>query len=114
MAPKYIAFFVLLFIVGTVLGLVIEEGTIGEGQTSTLNSLLFWQELGSEESWGLLKTLGFVKDYFQALWNVLFWNFAFFEGPWMWVKWLIWIPLMAMAVWGLVMTFISLIQRVLT
>lgn len=114
MAPKYIAFFVFIFVVGTILGLVIEEGVLGVGEQSTLNSLLVWEQIGTEETWGVFNTLGFVSDYFGALWKALTWNFVFFEGNWVYLKWILWVPLAAMAVWGLVITFISLIQRVLS
>lgn len=114
MAPKYIAFFVFLFVVGTILGLIVEEGMLGPEQQSTLNGLLVWQQVGTEETWGTFTSLGFVGDFFSSLWNALTWNFVFFQGNWVYLKWILWVPLMAMAVWGLVITFISLIQRVLS
>ena len=114
MAPKYIAFFVFLFVCGTILGLVIEEGMLGETQQSTLNSLLVWQQVGSDESWGVFRTLSFLPDYFGALWNALSWNFVFFEGNWVYLKWILWVPLAAMAVWGFILTFVALLQRVLS
>jgi len=114
MPPKYIAFFVFLFVVGTILGLIIEQGTIGSSHQSTLNTLLLWRQVGSEESWGMLDIIAFVPNYFGALFKAAIWDFAFIQGGWIYVKWIIWTPLMAMFVWGLVMTFVSIFQKVLS
>lgn len=114
MAPKYVAFFVFIFVCGTILGVILEQGMLEEGHQSNLQALLVWQQIGSEESWGVFQTLGFVREYFAAIWSVLIWNFAFFDGNWVYLKWILWIPLAAMFVWGLVMTFIALLQRVLS
>lgn len=75
---------------------------------------MVWQQVGSEESWGVLQTLGFIGDYFASLWDALMWNFAFIDGGWIYIKWIIWAPLMAMAIWGFVITFISILQRTLS
>ena len=114
MYPKYIAFFVFIFVTGTILGLVMEEGVVAAGERSTLNTLLVWQQVGSEESWGTLDIVAFVPEYFGALYSAAIWNFAFLEGGWIYVKWIIWAPLMAMFIWGLVITFITIFQKVLS
>jgi len=115
MPPKYIAFFVFLFVVGTVLGLVIEDSTIGAGQQSTLNSLLVWQQIQSEESWGFLRIVALIPDYFASLWSAMIWDFSFLSGGVAtYIKWFVWAPLAAMFVWGLVITFISIFQKVLS
>ena len=115
MPPKYIAFFVFLFVVGTVLGLVIEDSTVSAGHQSTLNSLLVWQQVQSEESWGFLRIIGLIPDFFGALWSAMIWDFYFLStGLAVYVKWFIWAPLAAMFVWGLVITFIGIFQKVLS
>jgi len=114
LAPKYVAFFVFIFVCGTILGLVIEQGTVAAGQQSTLNSLLLWQQVGSEEAWGPLDIVALVPGYFAALFKAAVWDFAFLTGGWIYVKWLVWAPLMAMFVWGLVLTFLALFQKILS
>jgi len=114
MQPKYIAFFVFIFVVGTILGLIIEQETVSSSQQSTLSTLLVWQKVESEESWGMLDIIAFVPTYFAALFKAAIWDFAFINGGWIYVKWIIWTPLMAMFVWGLVMTFVSIFQKVLS
>jgi len=114
LAPKYIAFFVFIFIAGTILGLVIEDSSVGSSQQSTLNSLLIWQEMDTEETWGVMETIGFARAYFPALFKAFIWDFAFFTGQWIYLKWIIWAPLMAMAIWGIILTFLSIFQRVLS
>jgi len=91
-----------------------EDGTIGTGQQSTLNTLLFWRQFSSTESWGVLDIITHIPDYLMAVWKAAIWDFAFLEGGWIYVKWVIWAPLMAMFVWGIILTFISLFQKVLT
>lgn len=114
MAPKYIAFFVFIFVVGTILGLVIEDGTVGPDEQSILNSLMVWQQIGTEEAWGFWEIVSFVPGFFGALFDAAIWKFSFLTGGWIYIKWLIWAPLMAMFVWGLVITFISIFQKVLS
>jgi len=113
-APKYVAFYVFLFVVGSILGLVIEEGVVGAGEQSTLNSLLVWQQVGSEESWGFLDIVAFVPGFFTSLFKVAIWDFSFIDGGWVYIKWVVWAPLMAMFLWGIVVTFISIFQKVLS
>jgi len=114
MAPKYIAFFVFIFVVGTILGLVIEEGVVGATEQSTLNNLMVFQKLQTEEAWGFMEVVGFVPDFFSALFRASIWDFSFITGGWIYIKWIIWAPLMAMFVWGLVITFVSIFQKVLS
>jgi len=114
MYPKYIAFFTFIFVVGTILGLVMEEGVVGASEQSTLNTLLVWQQVGSEEAWGTLDIVAFVPQYFGALFKAAVWDFAFLDGQWIYIKWIVWAPLMAMFIWGLVITFITIFQKVLS
>lgn len=114
MALKYVAFFVFIFVVGTILGLVIEEGAVGTPEQSTLNGLMVFQSLQTEESWGFMEVVGFVPNFFASLFKASIWDFSFITGGWIYIKWLIWAPLMAMFVWGLVITFISIFQKVLS
>ena len=114
MAPKYIAFFVFIYVVGTLLGLLMEEGIMGIGEQSTLNTLLVWQQVQTEESWGFMQIVGFIPEYFQALFTASVWDFAFLTGDWAYIKWVIWAPLMAMFAWGMVITLIGIFQKVLS
>ena len=91
-----------------------EEGAVGVGEQSKLNTLLVMQQVGSEEAWGTLEIIAFIPEYFQALWSAAIWDFAFLTGVWIYIKWIIWAPLMAMFIWGLVITFITIFQKVLS
>jgi len=91
-----------------------EEGSVGPGEQSTLNTLMVWQQVGSEEAWGTLDIIAFVPEYFGALFSAAMWNFSFIDGAWIYLKWVIWAPLMAMFVWGLVMTFVAIFQKILS
>ena len=113
MAPKYIAFFVFLFVIGTFLGLVVEEATFGAGEQDTVNALTYWESIPSEESWGTWEMITFVPGYMGTLWKAAVWDFAFLTGPASYIKWFIWAPLMSMFVWGVILTFLSLFWKIL-
>ena len=111
MPAKYWAFFVFLFVVGTILGLLIEDSAVGPGEQSTLESLMIWQETQPEGGFGSFITTA--ASYFPALLRALVWDFSFLRGGWVYVKWIVWAPLMAMMVWGLIVTFLGAVQKVL-
>ena len=104
MPAKYWAFFVFLFVVGTILGLVIENANLGAAEQSNLEGLMVWTSTNIT-GWGTIITNA--PTYFVSLFNALFWNFSFLTGGWVYVKWLVWAPLMAMMVWGLIYTFVG-------
>ena len=79
-----------------------------------MNSLLVWQGVGTEESWGTWDIVSFVPQYFGALFKAAIWDFSFITGGWIYIKWIIWAPLMAMFVWGLIITFLTIFQKVLS
>jgi len=107
---KYWAFFVFLFIVGTIMGLLIENEAMGPGEQSTIQGLMVWQET-EDPTWGTF--LVAAPAYFGSLLKALVWDFSFLTGGWVYVKWIVWAPLMAMMVWGLIATFLSVVQKVL-
>lgn len=109
MPAKYWAFFVFLFVVGTLMGLWMENATVGAGEQSILQGLMIWQETQSS-GMGWIEA---VPDYFTFIFKALVWDFSFLTGGWIYVKWIVWAPLMAMMVWGLIVTFLSAVQKVL-
>jgi len=115
---KYWAFFVFLFVVGSIMGLLMENAYLGspsgnltEGvaEQSILQGLMVWQETESS-GMGWIQA---VPDFFTNLFKALVWDFAFLTGGWVYIKWIVWAPLMAMMVWGLIVTFLSAVQKVL-
>jgi hypothetical protein len=109
MPAKYWAFFVFIFVVGTIMGLLMENEMIGADEQSTLEGLMVWQETQSEG----MGWISAVPAYFNSLLKALVWDFAFLTGNWVYIKWIIWAPLMAMMVWGLIVTFLGAVQKVL-
>lgn len=114
MSPKYIAFFVFIFIVGTVLGFVIDNAQVGAEEQAKINALTYWQQIETDENWGVTQTIGGTPGYFNAIFQAAIWNFSFLTGPAVYIKWFIWAPLMAMFVWGVILTFISIFSRILS
>lgn len=111
MPAKYWAFFVFLFVIGTIMGLLMENQTVSAGEQSTLQGLMVWQETESEGGFG-----GFITTsvaYFPSVLKALVWDFAFLTGGWVYVKWIVWAPLMAMMIWGIMVTFLGAVQKAL-
>lgn len=102
MPAKYWAFFVFLFVVGTILGLTMENAMVGASEQSTLQGLMAWQET-DDPNWGTFILAA--PAFFTSLLKALVWDFAFLTGGWVYVKWIVWAPLMAMMVWGLIISF---------
>ena len=113
MSPKFVAVFVFIFVCGTILGLVMENDTVGAEEQSTLDHLLVWQQITSEEDWGPMDVIGFIPDFFSSLFKALLWDFSFIDGDLVYIKWIVWAPMMAMAIWGFVLTFLSIFTRAL-
>lgn len=117
MAIKFVTAYVFIYVVGSLLGLVMEMGGLASliAERGILNTLLVWQQIGSEEAWGTLEIVGSIPGYFGALWKCLIWDFAFLDTPvGDLIKWIIWSPIVAGAIWGFLMVVIAIFQRVLS
>lgn len=109
MPAKYWAFIVFVFVIGTILGLLIENSAVSAEEQSTLQGLMAWQETETGGGFGRFMTT--TAEYFPSLLKALVWDFSFLTGGWVYVKWIVWAPLMAMMVWGLLATFIGATQK---
>lgn len=87
----------MLWMVCSVLGLVIEDYYIGEsGQGGTLNQLMTSTGLTTEsgEPGNFKLTAALVSpDFYKAMASVISFNFAFFTGAWSVFRWIFFIPL---------------------
>ena len=111
MPIKYIALLVFLWVVGAIVGGVIEGSTLGVNETGVLNNLMSWSEVSTSEAWGPLKVIAALPDFFKSVFDLMTLDFAFFDGHWELVRWLLFAPLMATVVFGLIITFIGVYQR---
>lgn len=114
MSPKFIGFVIFVWVVGSILGGVLEQVQLGSSQEGVLANLTSWQQITTSESWGPWAMVTFVPNFFNSLWNMLTFNFAFIQGPMVYVKWIILAPLIGMLVYGAIITLIGIFQRSLS
>jgi len=111
---KYIAAAAFIWIVGA-LGAGIYEGiTYGTNSTSTLNGILSWSRIFTEQDFGVLEIPGIIVGFFGSLFDIITLNFAFLSGDYEIVRWLILAPITALLVFGVIVTFFGIFQRVVT
>ncbi len=114
LTPKYIAFIFFIWITGSILGTVMEQEQFGSTEETTLSQLTVWQEISSEESWGLFDVVSLVPGFFTALFQILTFQFAFITGPLVYIRWIVLAPITAMIMWGLTVVFIGILRRGIT
>ena len=68
-------------------------------------SVLKWQEL-----FGVIPIPLPNTEYFDVLIKMGTWDFSFFSGNWEYVRWIIFMPITAMLVFGLMVFLLSLIK----
>ena len=101
----------LAFILGTIISLIIEGVYIGQEQIDVLNELCGYSVLSTGGLMAIPKlAVGFIT---HGLPKMLLWDYAFFEGPYAMLRFFF-IPLSIAVVWGLIQTFISLAQGLLS
>lgn len=111
MPIKYIGALVFLWIVAAMVGAIIEGATLSGNETGVLDDLTSWTEVKTTESWGVFRAVGALPGFFSALFTVLTFDFAFFDGTWELVRWFVLVPLMVTVVFGLIVTFLGIFQR---
>ena len=111
MPAKYLALLVFLWVVAAVLGGVIEGAALGENETGVLNILTSWAEVNTAESWSIVKVVQALPSFFSSLFELMTFDFAFFDGGWELVRWFLFVPLMVTVVFGLITTFVGIFQR---
>lgn len=82
----------------------------GSTAPSRLNALLFYQISSSESSTGMLQTAGSPLKYLQNMWEMATFQYSFISGEAEIVRWILFIPLVAYVVFGILMTFWSLFR----
>lgn len=111
MQPRYIAFLVFIWIVGALLGAIMEEGIVGATQQTTLDKVLVWERVASDQAgWGIYTFAKATPEFLDGMFEMLTFQFSFLEDMW-WFRWLILAPLIALFAWALILTFISIMSK---
>jgi len=112
MPMKYVAFFVFIWIVGSLMGAVLEQGYLGPTETNQINAVLSFQILTTPVSGqGYVELPKPNTAFFSGLWQMATFNFKFLQGEWLILKWIIFGPLIAMVTYAFVLMFINLLTK---
>lgn len=83
---------------------VIEMTTLGEGEVSTLQALMTAPVVDlSNPISALTSVMSVGWDYLGNLWDVFWFNYSFFQGQWLLVKYIVFIPISIAMIISLVM-----------
>jgi len=113
MHPKYIALLVFIYTIGTLLSLLYEETYLSANEIGVLDGLLVWREMEIEQPWDVFKTVGPSADFFVSIFDMLTFNYSFLSGNEyvLLLRIILMAPIMALIVYGLIMTLIGLFSR---
>jgi len=112
---SWIAFFCWVFLGGSLLGAVMEASYLGEGERGILNQISFWQVIQEEQDWGFWEVAGIPYKFFQGMYSMITWDYAFINGTdWEVYKWFILGPLLTAFVYGIIMTLVGVFTREVT
>ena len=110
LSAKSVAAVVFIWVVAALLGGLYEMSWLGGAEQSLLNKVLFYNIVTTEGTWGSTELVGGPLGYLEALWQMATFNFSFITGEWELVRWIIFAPLTAYLVFGLVMTVIGILR----
>lgn len=117
MAPKFIAFAVYIWMLGMLVGVV------GDGvalfieasghEESTFRYLLSWGMVSVDQDFGPIEFALQMPSFLAAIFNIITLNFGWMNATeaGQLVRWICLFPLVAMFVWGVIVTFFGIFQR---
>jgi hypothetical protein len=125
MHPAWIGFIVFIALVMAALGAMAQGATLelGSAANSTadpnINNVLSYTEAWQDFDWGRLVIPTTHVVFFSSLFKLLVGQqnlYAVFPkaSPWLWIWMILWVPIIATVVFGLIMLFISTLYRLLT
>jgi len=77
---KYVAFFVFIWVTGSLLGAIMDEAYLGTGEATALDQMSFWQQISEEENFGTFEVIGAVGDFFVGFWKIVTFQYTFLDG----------------------------------
>jgi len=110
LSAKTVAAVVFVWVVASLLGGLYEMSWLGSPEQSVLNKVLFYNIVTTGGTWGATELVGGPLGYFQALWQMATFDFSFISGDWELVRWVVFAPLSAYLVYGLVITVIGILR----
>jgi hypothetical protein len=110
---KYIAFIFFIWVVGAFMGAMLDNSFVTAADQATINevsggvSIVHMPVSGGQD----IQLPKPNTNFFVAIYNAATFNFTFLHGGWAILKWIVFGPLAAMMAYGLIMTFINLLQK---
>ena len=111
MSAKYMGLAVFIWVIVGLVGTVLEGAVIGPGEEGTLNGVLSWAQIFTEQDYGVLEIPGAIGQFFSSAWDIMTLNLAIFEGPYELARWILLTPLIAVMVFGMVIMFFGMLRR---
>ncbi len=104
--------FVFTWTVAAICSVILAGSALGPEHAEVYNGLMSWSRIFSQQSFGLLEIPGAIGAFFTSMWTVLVLNFTFVQtGPYTLVLWIVWGPIIALVVYGIVTMFFGMFQR---
>lgn len=121
MSNRWIIFLASVWIFGMFLGASFDKAITTEGysgtQESTMEFLLNAKNISyAQDELGTMSFVGINPEYFRTFWNMMIWDFSFFENhpEAEIVRYLIMVPITAGMVWGFLYVFTQIFQSILS
>ena len=109
---KYVAFVVFIWVVGAIMGSLLDNAFLTTSDNATLNTFMQAEQVHMPVSGGEdVNVLKAKAELFPTIWNAAMFNFKFLHGGWAILKWIVFGPLAAMMLYAMIMTFINLLQK---
>lgn len=91
-----------------IIGSIMEGIWLGGSQATTLQTLLSPPTFNFTNAiTGIVSIYQVSQAYVAGFWTLLWWDFPFFEGQWLILKWIMWFPVSI----GLLYGFVTMITR---
>ena len=123
MAPRWIGLIIFVSIIAAIIGAAAQGGTLTTNVSANstmdpnIDTVIHYQQAWQANPWGTLLNPIAGARFFTAIFSLLAGQqnlySVFPEGTaWIWIWLIIWIPIMGTIVFGIIMLFIAIIQRV--
>ncbi len=108
--PKVVAAVVFIWVIASLLGGLYELSTVDASDQALINKILFYRVVTTEGSWGPTELVAGPIGWVQSIWELATFQFSFITGDVELVRWIIFAPLSAMVVYGMVMMVVSILR----
>ena len=113
LAAKVVAAIVFIWVIAALLGGFMEGAYLDGSDQALLNKVLFYNPVVTEGTFGATEVVSNPTGYFDGLWKLATFQFAFITDGSYLVWWIVFAPLTAFLVYGIIMTVIGILRGTL-